>query len=501
MKSKSLLIHEVFQDCALKYPDNIAVIYKKEEISYRQLNERANYLANNLIEKSVLPGDIVALNVAPSIDMIVAILAVLKAGAAYLPLDSGNPEARNLLCLDRAEVRLVISDRDEEGLLGKERSLIDLRDKSLATSSCYDNPDVKIDTNHAAYVMFTSGSTGEPKGVVVPHRAVIRLVVEPDFIDISQHDRFFQFAPMSFDASTFEVWGALLNGAGLVIYSGHGLDPNLFSRELEEHQVTILWLTAALFHIFAARYVQMLKPLRVLLAGGDVLQPKLINKVLDTFPELTVINGYGPTENTTFTCCHRMSVDNRPESQTPIGKPISGTRIHILDSRKQPVGEGEVGELYASGDGVALGYINVPENNESFFTDANIDKGLIYKTGDLVKQNPNGELEFVGRVDNQVKIRGFRVSLEEIQNAILAFEPVDDAVVTLKKYENGDQQLVSHLRLVDGENYSPIQVKKILSEKLPGYMIPDMVHINENLPINKNGKLDRKKILENTETC
>ena len=325
----------------------------------------------------------------------------------------------------------------------------------------------------------------------MPHRAVVRLVKDTNYIDIRADDCFLQFAPVSFDASTFEIWGALLNGARLALYSGSVVDPNLLNREIADNNVTILWLTAALFHLVGTRYGSMLRPLRVLLAGGDVLNPEVVNAVLDAHPGLVLINGYGPTENTTFTCCHRMSSEVRPHSTVPIGKPITGTQVHILDEHRNPVQVGRVGELYVSGKGVALGYL---EATEAFFSDASIAEGLIYRTGDLVKETLGGVIEFIGRTDNQVKIRGYRVALEDVESSLLQLSEVDSVAVMPQKSSMSEHHLVAYLQPKANVEISAEQIKRELGKAVPPYMVPDVIEFCSELPINKNGKINRAQL-------
>ncbi|WJG11190.1 amino acid adenylation domain-containing protein [Aliiglaciecola sp. LCG003] len=494
-KDTSLLIHRVFEMQARTSPNSIAVRRNDQTISYRTLNSRANHLATNLQTRGVVPGDVVALWMSRTVEVMVAKMAILKCGAAYLPLDKNNPIKRTKEYLQNANAKAIIYDSDINQALTIGRFAINAtKEHKLFTDEIEENLEVDINQNSKAYVMFTSGSSGKPKGVVVPHRAVVRLVRTTNYIEIASDDVFFSFAPMSFDASTFELWGALLNGATLALYSGESIDPNLFASEILEHNVTTLWLTAALFQLVASRYISSLKPIRTLLVGGDVVNPLMVNRVFDHFPDMTIINGYGPTENTTFTCCHRMTKQNRPISSIPIGTPISGTSIHILDTRLMIVPDGEVGELYTSGLGVALGYVN--QVSGAFFENEQIAHGLIYRTGDLVKRNARGEIEFIGRIDNQVKIRGFRVSLEEIQHQLLSRKFISNAVVTLNKFDNGDQQLVAHIELVSMGLMSQKDIKNQLSEDLPNYMIPDLIYIENSLPITLNGKVDRNSILQ-----
>jgi amino acid adenylation domain-containing protein len=487
-------LNATFERVAKENPEHIAVRFGATELTYQALNFRANNVAFALIEKGVKPGQVVALLLDRGSDFIIAILAILKCGAAYLPLESSNPTERNVQCLNSADCKLIIAADAIDPLLNANCELLLTSETGVFTRELDKVPAIEVDENDKAYVMYTSGSTGTPKGVAIPHRAVFRLVIDSNYIDVQTTDKVFQFAPLSFDASTFEIWAPLLNGGTLVIYSGGALDPNLFAEELKLYQVTVLWLTAALFHLFANRYVELLKPVQTLLAGGDVLNPNLINKVLDAHPHMTIINGYGPTENTTFTCCHRMQAANRPQESVPIGKPVSGTTIHILDEEFNPVAVGLEGILYVSGKGVALGYINGSPSLKGFFTKDKLAPGLVYCTGDIVKQDDDGCLHFIGRADNQIKIRGYRVGLEEIQSNLCALACVSDAVVLLKKFESGEQLLSAYVQLNEGLHISVADLKRQLASRLPSYMIPELMFISHDLPISLNGKIDRAKI-------
>ncbi|MDP5142185.1 amino acid adenylation domain-containing protein [Rheinheimera baltica] len=490
-----LLVHQVFEQQAAHLPNKVAIQLAEQSLTYQALDQLANQLAACLQQLGLKPGQAVALSLARSVEAIISILAILKCGACYLPLDKENPLPRQLICLERAEVNIVIADHECSNLLAGHRQWIDPRDLHVSDKTQRVLEQGAVSVNSPCYIMFTSGSTGEPKGVIVPHRAVTRLVCNNAFLDISHNDVFFQFAPLSFDASTLEIWGPLLNGATLVLYSGDVLDPNLFIQELHENKVTILWLTAALFHLIANRFHKAFSQLKVLLAGGDVLYPQAIKKVLERYADLVVINGYGPTENTTFTCCHRMTASNIPEQQVPIGKPISGTQIHILDELGNPVLPGQNGELIASGSGVALGYLNAPAGCKAFFEDPNIAAGMLYRTGDLVRENANGEIEFIARKDLQVKVKGYRVSLEEIQSHLLELSGVEAAIVLAEKFETGEQQIAAYVQTCQASQLTGPLIKNQLSQRLPAYMVPEVYHITDHLQINKNGKIDRKAII------
>jgi len=490
-------IHHIVAHHAARDPKATAIKTRDSSVTYEELTARADSLASHLIAAGVERGHVVALLMRRSVDMIVSMLGVLKAGAAYLPIEESSPPARKRKYLDDAGVLHIIADDERPDLRDARRTVALAKDVArLSSSTAFaPSPPESSEPDDRAYVMFTSGSTGEAKGVVVPHRAVTRLVLDTNYVQISPADRILQLSPPSFDASTFEIWGALLNGATLVLSSENSVDPNALKRDVAEGGVTIMWLTAALFHLIGDRYIDALRPVKTLLAGGDVLSPRVVNRVLHAIPGITIINGYGPTENTTFTCCHRMTRANPPPIEgVPIGKPISGTEVFVLDDSLSPVHAGDVGELFTAGKGLALGYLN-GDRAGSFFRDARICDGLIYRTGDLVRENSNHELEFIGRRDNLVKLRGFRVSLEGIKQSLLKIADIVDAAVFVRKEDAGDQLLVACVKTRQGSSLQAAEVRRQLRVDLPDYMIPDSILLSEALPITNNGKLDKSALM------
>ena len=494
MKDKLASIHQRFERVAEAYGSNTAVRYLDDAISYRELNDNANAVAQKLQALGVSKGDTVAIALSHSTDLYIAMLAVLKCGAVYLPIDETLPTARIQAYFAAASVDVCISNKQVAFQRDLEVAYIYAEDfdQRLESDSAFHS--VEVEGDDPAYIMFTSGSTGAPKAVVVPHRAVLRLVIDTNYIQLTESDSLLQFAPPSFDASTFEIWGALLNGAKLVAYSGNGLDPNRLKNDIFDNQVTVMWLTAALFHLVVNRFIEVLRPINVLLAGGDVLNPKYVHRLFETYPDITLINGYGPTENTTFTCCHVMNKDKVPSGNVPIGTEISGTDIHILDDSLNEVVIGEIGTLYASGQGVALGYLNDDRNEQAFFYNGDIAKDLIYNTGDLVRRNRSGALEFVGRVDNQVKVRGYRVSLDEIRLHLVELPEVSDAAVVVSQQDSGEQLLVAYTKLNHELSVTARELRAKLAAHLPAYMIPDQITFCSSLPIKPNGKIDKNKI-------
>ena len=423
-------IGELFDEQVALHPDAIAVELGDERLTYRELAQRADALVPQYLGATFVP-----LVMDRSIDLIVAMLAVIKAGAAYVPIDPAYPEARIHWIREdvgRASARPV-------GL----------------------KPDL-----HLAYVMYTSGSTGTPKGVMVPHRAVIRLVKAQTYATF-EGETFLHFAPHTFDVATFEIWGALLNGARLVIQPPGKASLDDLAETIRTKQVTTLWLTAGLFHAFVDERLEALRGIRQLLAGGDVVSAAHVKKVLRE--GITFVNGYGPTEATTFTSCHRVTDPESFVANVPIGKPLANTKVYVLDKHQQPVPIGVPGELYIGGDAVAIGYTNGERFN-----------GL-YRSGDRVRWNARGELEFLGRLDDQLKIRGFRIEPGEIESVLR--ERVTDAVVVKK-----DNALVAYVT-------PPAEgLRDFLRTRLPEHMVPAHIVGLDSFPLTPNGKVDRRAL-------
>ncbi len=487
-------VASLFETVAGRFPTNPAVIRGDETVSYAELDRRADALAGHLANRGVEQGDLVGLFLPRTADLIVSMLAVLKIGAAYVPLDRKSPGARNKRLLERAGARAVVSDGQVGGLLEGLDHVAHVVASGI-TDGGEGTPRNRRDSpDDVAYVMYTSGSTGEPKGVVVPHRAIIRLVRDTNYVELTPRDRILQLSSPSFDASTFEIWGALLNGGATILLPSDEFDPNLLKRAICENGVTIAFMTTALFNLIVNRFFESIRPLPTVITGGDVISPNNVRKVLESAPEMNLIHAYGPTENTTFTCCHRIEPSDLNGGTIPIGPPISGTDVYVLDESQRPVSDGEVGELYVGGLGVALGYLNDDSDNGPFQRLEHISSDLVYRTGDLVKRNSAGAIEFVGRADNQVKIRGYRVSLEEICDALVRVPGVLDASPFVEKHESGDQLLVAYVLVEDETCITAGDIRKRLRSDVPDYMVPNRFIIKADFPINKNGKIDKKML-------
>lgn len=491
-------IQELFEEQARETPEAIALVSENQEISYRELNAEANRLAHYLRRRGIRPNMRVAVCMQRSPKMIAALLGILKAGGAYVPLDADYPKARLEFMLADARASAIITERRLLAELPANVAEIICLDEISAelSSESSQNPQLNTNADDLAYVIYTSGSTGKPKGVAVRHRNVVRLVRNTNYANFSADEVFLQYAPVSFDASTFEIWGSLLNGARLALMPAGKASLKQLADALKSYQVTTLWLTAGLFHLMVDNHLDDLRGLRQLLAGGDVLSVPHVRKFCEELPSCRLINGYGPTENTTFTTYFPVDDLNRVNGSVPIGYPISNTSVYVLDRYLNPAPIGVPGELYIGGDGLAHGYLDRPELNAERFVRNHFSSesgARLYKTGDLVRYRPTGEIEFIGRVDNQVKVRGFRIELGEVEAALSDCPGVREAVVIARKDE-GDKHLVAYVTGFEGSELSTDEIRKSLQQKLPDYMMPSQFAVLEKLPLTPVGKVDRNAL-------
>ncbi len=493
-------IHELFQRQAERSPQAVAVEFGGQQLSYAELNERANRLANFLIKSGVNTGTLVALFVERSVDMVVGMLGILKAGGAYLPIDMAYPQQRIAFMLDDCRVPVLLTQQsllDHLPELAANVVCLDSDWNSIAVESS-DDPQRPVSGDQLAYVIFTSGSTGVPKGVAVQHRAVNRLVLNTNYVGLDPSDRIAQASNASFDAATFEIWGTLLNGARLVgVPRDTTLAPDQFAAFLREQNITTLFLTTALFNQISRDKPTAFRTLKQVLFGGEAVDPQWVRRVLEHGPPSRLLHVYGPTENTTFSTWHLVRHVPERATRIPIGGPICNTAIYVLDDRLQPVPVGIPGELYLGGDGLADGYVNRPELTAEKFVPHPFDEtpgAKLYKTGDLVRWTVDGVIEFLGRRDQQVKIRGFRVELSEVEAVVLQHADVRDAVVVAREDEPNRRQLVAYCLAKIDAHLDIGSLRSYLESKLPSYMIPAHFVQLDRFPFTPNGKIDKRAL-------
>ncbi|HVU25270.1 MAG TPA: amino acid adenylation domain-containing protein [Opitutus sp.] len=508
---------ELFAEQAATTPTACAVKAGGATLTYAELDQRANRLAHLLAENGVGPDVCVGVCFERSLDLIVTLVAIVKAGGAYVALDPEYPTERLATMIsDVGAGLLVVQEKfaekvgrvvpnapvplsrvldadDDFGALGTTRPtflILERLGEKIAARPAQ-APAVRVALDHLAYVSFTSGSTGRPKGVAVTQRGVVRLVRNTDFASLGAGEIFLQFAPIAFDASTLEIWGPLLNGGRLVVMPAGTPTLDALGRAIREEKITTLWLTAGLFSAMVDEQLDDLRGVRQLLAGGDVLPLPQATRFVRAVPDCRLINGYGPTENTTFTCCHTVTAADLAGASVPIGRPIANTQVHVLDAALQPVPIGVPGELFAGGDGLARGYVGRPDLTLEKFCPNPFGPGRLYRTGDRVRWRADGTIEFLGRLDQQVKIRGYRIEPGEAEAALLA-EPGVKAAAVVVREARGRKRLVGY---AVGEA-SAERLRAGLQMRLPDYLVPSVIVKLDALPLNANGKVDRAALPE-----
>ncbi|MDY7096183.1 MAG: amino acid adenylation domain-containing protein, partial [Acidobacteriota bacterium] len=490
---------ELFAAVAAERPEAVAVVAGEDTLTYGELDRRARSLAIYLRERGVGFEVPVGLCLERSADLVVAHLAVLWAGGAYVPLAADYPEERLRFMLQDAGVELVLTEAGVADGLPVDGSadwvyLSEALAEATSVQASSESLAMPL-PEQLAYVMYTSGSTGRPKGVAVSHRSVVRLVRGSNFADLGPSQVFLQLAPVSFDAATLELWAPLLNGGKLVMMPPEKPSPETVEAVIRDHGVTAAWLTAGFFHLMVDERVEGLQPLRQLLAGGDALSPERVRRVLELEDGPRVINGYGPTENTTFTSCYPMDHPEQVAATVSIGRPVSNTSVYVLDRFGEVVPQGVFGELLTGGDGLARGYLGQPVLTAERFVPSPFGEGeRLYRSGDVVRWIDGGRLEFSGRSDFQVKVRGFRIEPGEVEAALLGHPQVRQAVVLARETAGGDKRLVAYVVPPEGSEADPADLREYLSASLPDYMVPSAFVPLTELPLTANDKLDRRAL-------
>lgn len=489
----------LFEARVAKTPTATAVVSDSEIVTYDELNRRANRLARRLTRLRLGPEALVGVALERSVALIVAQLAILKAGAAYVPVDASAPAHHVARTLGRAAAIVTDGSRDD-GLAETRAPRIRVDQSGLADEdddgdeSAARNLDLTLSCDDLAYVMFTSGSTGAPRGARIPHRGIVRLVHDASYARLAADEIFLQLAPAAFDAATFEIWGALLNGATLVLAPDRRLSIAEVVALIARHRITTLWLTAGVFELFVDSEPMHLDSLHQLVTGGDVMSPSHAARFRAQYPNCRLINGYGPTENTTFTCTHLVGVVD-PDRPVPIGRPIANTVVHVLNAELEPVPVGIVGEAYLGGDGLARGYLDDPEaTRERFIPNPFEPSATLYRTGDRMRRRADGALEFVGRADDQLKIRGYRVEPAEIERRLRAYPGVRQARVLPDAHTAQETRLVAYVVAEPPAAGWPDRLRAALAIELPAYMLPSAFVMLPELPLMANGKIDRRAL-------
>jgi amino acid adenylation domain-containing protein/non-ribosomal peptide synthase protein (TIGR01720 family) len=497
---RNLCINELFEAQVERTPHNVAVVFGNEQLTYGELNCHANQVAHYLRTLGVGPEVHIGICMERSAKMIVGLLAILKAGGVYVPLDPTYPKQRLAFMLKDSQAPVLITQqRLLEDLPEHDARMVCLdSDWNIVNQQSAENPASLTRPDNLAYVTYTSGSTGKPKGVAVPHRAVNRLVFNTNYVTLTPSDKVAQISNASFDAATFEIWGALLHGAQLVgMTADVALSPADFAAQLKEDDISVLFLTTALFNQVASEAPWAFETIRTVLFGGEAVDPVKVETVLAQGPPQRLLHVYGPTESTTFSTWHLIDKVEDGATTIPIGRPISNTTVYLLDKNLRVVPAGIPAELYIGDEGLARGYLNQPRlTAERFIPYPFSDKpgARLYRTGDIARYLPAGEIEFIGRIDHQVKVRGFRIELEEIEAAITEHAAVRETVVVTGGEAGKEKRVVAYLVPHERRSVRTGELRRFLKQKVPDYMVPSAFITVESLPLTPNGKVDRKAL-------
>ncbi|MBS7234201.1 amino acid adenylation domain-containing protein, partial [Flavobacterium psychroterrae] len=486
-------IVDLFQEQVKRNPDATAVVFENERLTYNDLNDKSNQLAHHLVHGlGVQNGDTVGIMLDRSEKILISIFAILKSGAAYVPIDSDYPKLRKDYIIEDTDIKVLItqsdliSDLDYTGVIFK----MDTQFESLTADVIAIDTVIKPD--NLAYIMYTSGSTGAPKGVMVEHQNVVRLVKQTNYVAFNGDDVILSLSNFAFDGSVFDIFGALLNGGSIIVpLKEVFLDSDQLGEILRSEKVSMFFITTALFNSFVDNVKIDLPDLKYILFGGELVSLEHTRKFKNLRPSVHLHHVYGPTENTTFSTYY--SIDSIRDNATtiPIGQPISNSKVYVIDAMNSLCSRGVVGEICVSGDGLARGYLNKPELTAEKFVDNPFETGTkMYRTGDLGRWLPDGSIEFIGRRDAQVKIRGFRIELGEIENALGKQPGIITNVVLALTTASGDKELVAYFTA--DENLSTTTIRSSLNKFLPGYMIPSYYIQLEKFPLNSSGKIDKK---------
>jgi amino acid adenylation domain-containing protein len=489
-----------FEQIAARFAEGRAICWNGGAWSYAELNARANRLAHFLIASGVKPETPVGVFALRSPEALLSFLAILKAGGVCVPLDPAYPSDLIQFYLEDAAIQIVLVDPKEQPRLPATSAKVILLDESLAKDQPEENPPCRTGPRSLAYILFTSGSTGKPKGVLLEHRNILPVTLDFDYMQVSPKDIFLQYVPLTFDVSTFETWAPWLNGACVVVPPAGLTSLRELGAVIESFHVSTLWLTSGLFQLMVEQENESLASVQRLLVGGDILSPIHVERFLREHPDAHLINCYGPTECTVFVTAHRILLENPMPARLPLGRPIRRTDILILDEKLQPTHPGEPGEIVVTGEGVARGYLNRPDLTAQRFikvTDASGQQVDAYRSGDLARYKPDGNIEFIERMDHQVKINGLRIELDELKNILQSHPQVAHAVVLAVEL-SGKKHLEAFAVLRPGSDLTARALRDYLAQKIPVNWLPASIRFLSSLPLNANGKVDRAALFSHT---
>jgi len=485
-------VAELYEAAAERWPRAQAVVQAEEWLSYRELNERANVLAWRLIDEGVQPGDVVSVGLPRGLELIVSLLAILKAGAAYLPIDLAWPSQRLEELFRQAQSRWLLCGGSHSPQLQSLRSipvvLAQLRTGPISS------PQGRASSQSIAYINFTSGSTGKPKGVPIQHRAIARLVFGARYASLNSASRLLLLAPVTFDAATFEIWGALLLGGTCVLYPDSFVKASRLQRVLEAQRITVLFLTTALFNALIDEAPQTLASVATILTGGEAHSLRHMRKALQIYGTDRIVSVYGPTESTTFATYYPVRHIAEDETALPIGFPIQNTRAYVIN-QDALCKAGEMGEVYLAGPGLSPGYLRLPELNAERFLELDIDNRVerLYRTGDLGYLRTDGAVVFQGRTDDQVKINGFRIELGEVAYHLNQHPEIQQSYVTVND-QAAEKYLLAFV-VPRSPDCRAETLRQDLAASLPSYLVPARIQLCERLPLSPTGKVDRLYLL------
>jgi amino acid adenylation domain-containing protein len=495
-----LCIHQLFAEQVVLHSEAEAVIFGAERLTYRELDQRSNQVANFLVAERIQPEDRIGIFMDRSVEMIVAMLGILKAGGTYLPIDIDYPEERLRFLAEDAELRLVLTQKSLKGIFPSIAPSVYVDKLESPIRSFSTEPVENRSTPESiAVVNYTSGSTGQPKAACIPHRAIVRTVRNTNYIQvIPEKDRVAQAGSPSFDAAIMEIWLALANGAAVVgLRRETLLSLAQLPTALRNERVSILVLNTSYVHQIGRDAPEALKGVRKVLFGGEAAEPGPLRKLLQHVGPGVLVNSYGPAEGCVITSYHEITYIAEDATTVPIGRPVSNARVYLLDPRLQPVPIGVTGELYIGGEGVARGYLNRPElTAQRFIPDIFSPRQdrLLYRTGDFARMRDNGEIEFLGRNDEQVKIRGHRIELAEVRHAISSHLAVKQLFLMVREDVPGDKRLVAYIVPQNASIVIQDSLRQHAMTKLPAEMVPAAFVIVESIPLNTNGKVDRRAL-------